>query len=473
MNTIGIPRPIVSRDRLRPHDIALAVDPRGRLIIDGCRITDLVKEFGAPLWVMSESMIRANVATIHSAFSGSRCHTKVVYASKANPAPQVLALVADAGAMVDVASEGHAELARRSGTAPDRLVVNGNCKTTEYLNWAINSGVAAINVDSVAELNRIIDLRRGEDRVRIALRVATDLARHRDDAGMHTSEMETKFGMSTPDVIEAMQRIAAVPQIELLGLHHHLGFTAFDLDYNAALDLKRRRRVIEQLVDIAVIARAITGTPVGVFNLGGGFRIATDTGYGPRAITSMPDLEDSVASTANYLAELLERHGLASPEVWIEPGGFITSSAGVFIARVGLRKTVETGSNARNWAFLDKTSGYHFVRRLMVDVHHPTLAANRMDDPCTVLIEVAGATCAPDTVSQPSLLPELERGDLVALLDQGAYCDSVATEYCSFPIPASVMASKGTAKPIRRRRNEIDLADDFADLAMGVTGGVM
>ncbi|WP_053202483.1 diaminopimelate decarboxylase family protein [Jiangella muralis] len=454
---------MTSRDRLRPHDVALDASPDGHLLIDGARASDLVARFGAPLWVLSDATIRTNLSTIHEAFTHAPLRTRVVYASKANPSPQVLQVVAAEGAMVDVASEGHALLAERAGVHPSRLVVNGNCKTDSYLRWAVASGVAAINIDSTAELTKLIRQLDGRT-VNVALRVATDLTRHHDDAGMLRSEMETKFGMSQDEVLRAIDRIGSTDGLELAGLHHHLGFTAFDLEYSARLDLQRRRRVVEQLVDIAVHAREVAGSEIRVFNLGGGFRIATDTGYGPRGVTDMPALGDSVAATAGHLDDLLRRHGLATPEVWIEPGGFVTSNAGVFLAEVGIRKKVLLGRDERDWAFLERTSGYHFVRRLMVDMHHPVLAAARMNEPCSVLIDVAGSTCAPDSVSQPALLPDLRQGDLVALLDQGAYCESVSTEYCSFPVPASVIVRDGTAHQVRRRRTEADLVDDFAPL---------
>lgn len=463
MQTNTAPPAMTSRDRIRPHDVALDVSHDGHLLIEGVRAADLVAQFGAPLWVLSATTIRTNLLTIWEAFTRGPLRVRVVYASKANPAPQVLRIVASEGAMIDVASEGHALLAERAGVHPSQMVVNGNCKTDAYLRWAVASGVAAINIDSIAELTRLVQHLDGGP-VNVALRVATDLTRHQDDAGMLRSEMETKFGMSHDDVVQAIDQIGSTAGLELIGLHHHLGFTAFDLDYSARLDLQRRRRVIEQLVDIAAHAREATGSEVRVFNLGGGFRIATDTGYGPRGVTDMPPLSDSVAATAGYLAELLERHGLATPEVWIEPGGFVSSNAGIFLAEVGIRKKVSLVGDDRDWAFLERTSGYHFVRRLMVDMHHPVLAAARMNEPCSVLIDVAGSTCAPDSVSRPALLPDLRQGDLVALLDQGAYCESVSTEYCSVPVPASVIVRDGTVHPVRRRRTEADLADAFEPL---------
>jgi diaminopimelate decarboxylase len=454
--------PSTSTARIRPHDVGLGVIDGNALSVDGCGVPELVEQYGTPLWIVSAKTIRHNTRAIRDAFSRTGTPTRIVYASKANPAPAVLGLVTAEGAMVDVASMGHATLATSAEIHPDRVVVNGNCKTDEYLRWAIGAGVAAINVDSLAELERIMALRRPDDpETRIALRVATDLDRHADDGGMLSSEMETKFGMSAGETLAAVRSIQPAAGLELIGLHHHLGFTAFDLDYTADLDLRRRRRVVEQLAALAIAINKETGAVLPVFNLGGGFRVETDMGYGPHKVTSLPSIEDSVHATVAYLARLLGKAGLPVPEVWVEPGGFIASNAAIFVARVGMRKKVTLGEHEREWAFLEDTSAYHFVRRLMADVHHPVLAADRMADECSTVLHVAGSTCAPDQVSDATPLPALRRGDLVALLDQGAYCESASTEYCAFPLPPTVLVEGGVSALVRRRRTVHDLAMEY------------
>lgn len=292
-----------SAARIRPHDVGLGVISDSTLSIDGCSVAELADRYGAPLWIVSAETIRHNTRSIRDAFRApGLATTRIVYASKANPAPAILRLVTAEGAMVDVASMGHATLAVRAGIAPGQMVANGNCKTDEYLRWAVTVGVRVINVDSVVELDRIVSLRRhGDPATRIALRIATDLRRHADDQGMLASEMETKFGMSEAEALAAVATIDRTAGLELAGLHHHLGFTAYDLEYTADLDLRRRRRVIEQLVALAEGIRLVTGATIPMVNLGGGFRVETDTGYGPGGVTSLPSITDSVEATVAHL----------------------------------------------------------------------------------------------------------------------------------------------------------------------------
>ncbi|MEW2386450.1 alanine racemase [Micromonospora sp. NPDC047707] len=452
----------VGTARIRPHDVGLGVSDADTLTIDGHSLTDLVRQYGAPLWIMSADTIRHNLRTITEAFQAVTPASRIVYASKANPAPAISALVVQEGAMVDVASLGHAVLAERAGVPARRIVVNGNCKSAEYLRWAIDADVAMINVDSIDELNQTIATPLPRDsEVRIALRLTTDLSRHHDDRGMFDSELETKFGMSDQDALHAADLIARTPGIRLVGLHHHLGFTAYDSTYNAELDLQRRRRVVEQLVAVADKLYRGYGVSIEVFNYGGGFRVKTDTGYGPGAVRSLPEIDAGADATAGYTGRLLAERGLPAAQIWVEPGGYLVSNAGVFTARVGVRKSIPVRGEVRDWVFLEDTSAYHFVRRLMADVYHPAIAATRMSQPCTGRVHVAGATCAPDEVTPPLTMPELTRGDLIALLDQGAYCDAVSTEYCALPLPPTVLVDEHSTRLIRRRRTPHDIAADY------------
>ncbi|MEV8637133.1 alanine racemase [Streptosporangium sp. NPDC051023] len=444
------------------HDVGLDTDELGTLTVEGQSVAELVQQYGAPLWIMSARTLRHNLETITGAFRQLNPRNRIVYASKANPAPAVISTLVRQGAMVDVASLGHAVLAERAGVAPDRVVANGNCKSPAYLRWAIDAQVAMVNVDSLDELDQLISLLRPTDgEVKVALRLATDLERHHDDQSMFTSELETKFGLTDADVLRAADLIAQTSGIRLVGLHHHLGFTAYDSAYNAELDIRRRRRVVEQLVAIATELHRSRGITLEVFNYGGGYRVKTDTGYGPGAVRSLPEIDAVADATAGYTARLLAEAGLPEVEIWAEPGGYIVSNAAVFVARVGVRKSAYVRDEQRQWLFLEDTSAYHFVRRLMVDVYHPAVAATKMTEPCTERVHIAGATCAPDEVTPPVAMPTLTHGDLIALLDQGAYCESVSTEYCALPLPPTVMVDGHTTHVIRRRRTVEDIATGY------------
>jgi diaminopimelate decarboxylase len=121
----------------------------GHLVIDGCDAVDLAREHGTPLWVLSERTIRDNYRTLAGAFRGQYGRTRLVYASKANPEPAVVRIAWSEGALVDVVTMGHIELALAAGVPPSALVFNGNSKTLDELLWASDHGMAYVNVDSL------------------------------------------------------------------------------------------------------------------------------------------------------------------------------------------------------------------------------------------------------------------------------------------------------------------------------------
>ena len=127
----------------------------GHLEIDGCDALDLAREHGTPLWVVSERTIRHNYRTLLHAFRGEYGRSRLVYASKANPEPAVVRIAWQEGALVDVVTMGHIELALAAGVPPSALVFNGNSKTLEELRWAAEHGMAYVNVDSLEEIEAL------------------------------------------------------------------------------------------------------------------------------------------------------------------------------------------------------------------------------------------------------------------------------------------------------------------------------
>ena len=127
-----------------------------------------------------------------------------------------------------------------------------------------------------------------------------------------------------------------------------------------------------------------------------------------------------------------------------------------------MRKRRRAGDGAVDWVFLENTSSYHFVRRLMFDFRHHVVAAGKLNEPNASPVSLAGPICTDDNVALDISLPELDRGDVVAVLDQGAYCESVTSDYCAVPIPAAVLACDGRAEVIRRRVTPAEMPAPFA-----------
>lgn len=423
--------------------------PSGHLTIDGCDAVELASRFGTPLWVISETTIRANARRLHDAFVAVHPRTRVVYASKANPEPAVVRIAHDEGCWVDAVTMGHLRLLERAGVPAAHTVFNGNAKTGEELAWALAHGIGVINVDSPAELAAIARLQPLDAApVDLCLRLATDPALHGDDPEYAAEERGSKFGMSEAEVLAAREEIAGHPGLAFAGLHNHVGFPAYDLPYTGELDLRRHRRAAEQTLELAA---ELPGCRI--VNLGGGFRVPKDHGFGPGGLTDIPPVE----AYADTIGGAVVASGL-DVELLLEAGGYLVADAVTLLATVLQRKAAIDGGP--DWVIVRDTSAYHYVRALMYGFRHHAVAPGRLDEPTTERVRLVGPVCTTDTLAETDL-PHLEAGDLVAILDQGAYCESVTSDYCAIPIPATVLASRGRAALVRRRETVEDLVARF------------
>jgi diaminopimelate decarboxylase len=434
----------------------------GHLEIDGCDALDLAHEHGTPLWVLSERTIRHNYRTLLDAFRSEYERTRLVYASKANPEPAVVRIAWLHGALVDVVTMGHIQLAVAAGVPPSALVFNGNSKTEDELRWAAEQGMAYVNVDSLEELEALARAASGGKPVRVCVRLALDERPFvADDPEFAAHWRGAKFGIDDDDALAAAALANEHPALELAGLHQHFGWPVYGTPYDPDLDLERHTAALEQVVAFALRLRDAHGVLPAVINLGGGYRLSRAHGVGPGGITEAPSAEEYAAAIGGRLRELDREHGLGEPKLLLEPGGYLVSDAAVLLASVGLRKRRRAGAGAVNWVFLENTSSYHFVRRLMFDFRHHVVAAGKLLEPATTTVNLAGPVCTDDNVSLDAALPQLERGDIVAVLDQGAYCESVTSDYCAVPIPAAVLVCDGQAEVIRRRVTPGEIAAPF------------
>lgn len=436
----------------------------GHLEIDGCDALDLAREYGTPLWVLSERTIRGNSRTLLGAFQAEYGQTRLVYASKANPEVAVIRIAWQEGALVDVVTMGHIELALAAGVPPSGLVFNGNSKTLAELRWAAEHGMAYVNVDSLEEMEALAAGARDVPKpVRVCVRLALDERSFaQDDPEFAAHWRGAKFGMDEEDALEAAALAHAHPRLELAGFHQHFGWPVYGTPYDPALDLERHVASLEQAVGFGLRLRDVHGVSPDVINLGGGYRVARAHGVGPGAITEAPTAQEYAAAIGGRLRELDREHGLGEPQLLLEPGGYLVSDAAVLLASVGLRKRRRAGDGTVDWVFLENTSSYHFVRRLMFDFRHHVVAAGKPAEPATKTVSLAGPICTDDNVALDVSLPHLERGDVVAVLDQGAYCESVTSDYCAVPIPAAVLACDGRAEVIRRRVTPGQMPAPFA-----------
>jgi diaminopimelate decarboxylase len=359
----------------------------------------------------------------------------VAYALKANPLRALAAPLAELGLGADAASLGELEIAAAAGFPPERRVLNGNGKTPEEIAWAARHGVFAVNADHVAELDALDRASAAaRTRLRVALRVNPGIA-----APVHphvaTGGEEAKFGISAEDALEAWGARPRWPHLGLDGLHLHVGSQI--LDWTA----------LERALGFALELRAEAerrGAALSLLNLGGGF------GVDPEGVDEFP-LEPFGRRVASRL------EGLALDLV-LEPGRWLVAPAGVLVSEV---------------LWIKERDGTRFVVLAagMNDLLRPALygARHRIEavrpragksTPATVV----GPVCeTADTFARGIPLPPLEPGDLVALLDAGAYGASMASNYNGRGRLAEVVVREGRITLASRPEGPADLLARGAD----------
>lgn len=437
----------------------------GELEIGGRTATSLAAEFGTPLWVISDEVVRANISDLRSAFERRYPSVRVVYASKANPEPAILRICRDEGLGLDVVTAGHMRLAEMAGFPPHDLVLNGNSKTMAELSYAVEHGVGLINVDSAPELEMIAAIAEAQQRVaQIGFRLALDPAGYAEHSPELAEQLlESKFGMSHADIVDLAARAVRSPWLRIDAILSHLGFTAYGgVAYSREAELDRRRIQVRQTMAVMADLLERFGIAIPILDLGGGFRRGRSEGYGPASVRSFAAIDDVAAVVVEEIQRAAAQIGSALPTLLLEAGGYIVSDAVTFLASVGFTKQIRHGDAVRTWVFLENTSAYHFVRRLMHGFHHHALVAARPNATPAGHVSIAGATCAEDSLATDIPFPAVDRGDVVAFLDQGAYCEAVTSDYCAIPIPATVLVRDGRAEIVRPRRGIEEMVAQYA-----------
>ena len=407
------------------------------LALGGVAAAQLAERFGTPLYVYDVAVIRRRAAAYLRGLEAYPGASRAVYACKANATVELIRVLADAGLGADVASQGELAAALRAGVDPALIVVHGNNKSRADLAAAIDAGVALVVVDSLDELGRIEALAAAADRVqRVLVRVTPGIeadTHHKIMTGHHGS----KFGLSAPDALDALDQADAMAHLQPAGLHVHLG--------SQINDLETYTRAVDWLV--ALIEEHGLGD-LGVLDLGGGLGVAYVEG------DIELEIERALEAVCAHLTDRLIAHGLPMPELLIEPGRSIVGPAGTTLYRVG---AIKTSGDGTVYAAVDGGMSDN-PRPALYGARYDAIVCDRVEAPPTVTYSIAGKHCeSGDVLIDRIALPELHTGDLLAVPVTGAYAASMASNYNLLPRPAAVMVRDGEARLVQRRESVEDL----------------
>jgi diaminopimelate decarboxylase len=407
------------------------------LTIGGVDIRDLAGEYGTPLYVYDEDDFRSRCRDFKTAFSDG----DVYYAGKAFLCTEIARWVAEEGLGLDVCSGGELAVALHAGFPADRITFHGNNKSVGELTRALDAEVGHIVLDSFEEIARLGYLAKEKNvRPKVMIRVTTGVEAHTHEF-IATAHDDQKFGFARETALEAARRVLALDELELSGLHSHIGSQIFDTD---GFELAARR-----VVDLLVAIHDEHGVELPTLDLGGGYGIAYLDGEDPLDPKHIAD------NLSGIITRACRARDLTVPRLTVEPGRTIAGPGGITVYEVG---TVKPLDGLRTYVSVDGGMSDN-IRTALYGAEYTSVLASRRSEAAPMLSRLVGKHCeSGDMVVRDLWLPEdLAPGDLVAVAATGAYCRSLANNYNHVPKPAVVAVRGGRSRLILRRETEDDL----------------
>jgi len=408
-------------------------DRKGSLFFDGFSVKELAEKYDTPLYLLSEKRIRDNYNRLHNALISNYKHLRVYYAAKANTNLTVLRILQSEGAYLDAVSPGEVFLGLSSGFTPDRILFTGTSVRNDELKFLVGTNIT-INVDSQSELDRLLKIAVPPV---VSVRVNPEVG-----AGHHshciTAGRESKFGLWEEETIQAYA-IAKRARVERFGIHMHIG--------SGILDLEPYVAAVEKLLNIAKRVHEEVGIDFEFIDIGGGLGVP----YKPE--DKDLDLSEFSTKVVSMFKAKVKEYGLGKPFLCVEPGRYLVSDASILLTAVNTVK--ETPSKK----FVGVDAGFNtLVRPTMYGSYHPIIVANKVAQANKETYDVVGPICeSGDALAKDRQLPKIEEGDLLAILNSGAYGFSMSSQYNSRPRAAEVMIRQGKAIVVRQREQLNDL----------------
>ncbi|WHH59439.1 diaminopimelate decarboxylase [Petroclostridium sp. X23] len=421
----------------------LKVNKANHLEIGGCDCVELAKEYGTPLYVMDEGLIR-NYCRIYKNsmdkyYGGNGL---VLYASKAFCTLYMCKILQEEGLGVDVVSGGELYTALKAEFPVEKIYFHGNNKTYDELMLAVQNDIGRIVVDNKYELGLLNDIAsKLNKKVKILFRIKPGVEAHTHDF-IQTGQIDSKFGVAleTGEAMEIVQEAINLSNIELVGLHCHIGSQIFDLD-----PFKLAAKVMMNFIgDI----KDKFGLEIKELNLGGGYGIKYVPEHDPIQYDSY------IEAVSKVVKEIAAQRGVQLPFILMEPGRSIVAPAGITLYTVGAVKDIP---NVRKYVSVDGGMGDN-PRYILYQSEYDAVLANRPQDEKTEKITIAGKCCeSGDLLIKDIMMPEIKPGDYLAVLATGGYNYSMASNYNRIPRPPVVMVKDGQSKVVVKRETYEDI----------------
>ena len=415
---------------------------QGHLIIGGVDALELAKKFGTPLVVYDVQKIKRQFQAFQNAFEKEQVDYAISYASKAFATMAIYQVINKLGGHIDVVSGGELFTALKAGFPAAKISFHGNNKTPDELLMAVQNHVGVIILDNFTEiklLKRI--LKQTNTRVQVMLRVTPGVSAHTHEYDQ-TGQEDSKFGFDirSGQAEQAFLQVKANPQMELIGLHAHIG--------SQILATEGFKLEVEKLMKLVSGWKQKYDYQPQVLNLGGGFGIRYTA-------------QDDTLTAQTFISQIMQTvkkcaqaGHLKMPAIWIEPGRSIVGEAGYNLYTIGARKEVP---GLLPYVAVDGGMGDN-IRPALYQAQYEAVLAEKPHAEPVETVRLAGRYCeSGDIIINKLALPKSRPGDVIAVLATGAYGYSMAANYNRVPRPAVVFAENGQAQVVVTRETYADI----------------
>ncbi|MDS1030651.1 diaminopimelate decarboxylase [Bacillota bacterium LX-D] len=420
----------------------MKINELGHLEIGECDTVELSKRFGTPLIIMDESQIRQTCRKYYHYFTERHQNTEVIYASKAFISPAICKIIESEGLGLDVVSGGELYTALEADFPAEKIYFHGNNKSPQELSMALENKVGRIVIDNFYELDMLNKLAEVfKVKANILLRITPGIEAHTHEY-IKTGQIDSKFGFTMPNgqALEAVKTAISLPNIELHGLHCHIGSQIFEMEsyrHAAKVMMKFIQKINKELNFV-----------VSELNLGGGFGIYYKDGDNP---AQLKNYAETVINTVKDEARI---RGLVIPKIIVEPGRSIAGPAGTTIYSIGSIKDIP---GVRKYVAVDGGMADN-IRPALYEAVYEAIVANKANEQPEEVVSITGKCCeSGDMLIWDIKLPKVEAGDILAVACTGAYGYSMASNYNSLGKPAVVLVNEGEADIIIKREAYKDI----------------
>lgn len=412
------------------------------LYIGGVNCKELREKYQTPLYVFDEELVRNNCREYVKYFKVNEKNNRVAYAGKAFLPMYMCQLINEEGLYLDVVSGGELYTAYKSEFPMEKILFHGNNKTVEEVKMGVELGVGRFVVDNYYELNLLEKICEEKNKKQqIYFRITPGIEAHTHDY-IKTGQIDSKFGftLSNGDLHSALENLKNYKNIELVGIHAHIGSQIFDVQ--PYLD------EVKIMMNLVKEIRATYGINIKEVDLGGGVGVYYTEKDKPRTIQ---EFCESIISTAEQVCEEID---MEVPTLIIEPGRSIVANGGSTIYTVGSIKDIK---DVRTYVSVDGGMTDN-IRPSLYQAGYECAIANKMEEGSQKQVTIAGKCCeSGDILITDADVMDIETGDILIMSSTGAYGYSMASNYNKIMKPAVVSVINGESKLICKRETYEDL----------------